>query len=351
MKTHSLIAAVLLACTPGFTRSAFAQDPNAAQPAPAAAGTSSLATRVFRVPPDFLSRGKGVKIEVEAPADPFAAAPPPNAGPGPARLVLESLGVSFADVGAEATFDRGSCRLVVKNTVERLDVVETLVASMGGGQSVREGLVHLEAFSLPPVAARKALIAHPKEAALYAWLDAEMTKQDSGVRLERDSVTRVRGGQRSKTEGIDEYAYPTEFDPPQIPQTISLPVGATGSVLPGTEKVFAPWPITSTTPTSFEYRNTGWTVETELTFMEDGKSVDVNLAPVNTRVAATVRWGLPGEIFQPVFETQRCLTQVSMLIGQPSLVSTFSPPVNTGVPGGNKDDRVWLLFVTVTVPK
>ena len=350
MNTKSLIAAVLLACTPGFTHSAFAQDPNAAPPVPAAAGTSALETRVFKVPPDFLTRGKGGDEKVEAAADPFAAAPAPKISPDEARQALESLGIQFLAEGSTASFDEKSGRLVVKNLADQLDTVEVLVSGLDPGL-VREGLVHLEAFSLPPLAARKALIAQPKEAALYAWLDAEMAKKDSIVRLERDSVTRVRGGQRSKTEGIDEYAFPTEFDPPQIPQTISLPVGATGSVVPGTEKVFAPWPITSTTPTSFTFRSTGWTVETEVTFMEDGKSVDVNLAPVNTRVAATVRWGLPGEVFQPVFETQRSLTQVSMRIGQPTLVSTFSPPVNTGVPGGNKDDRVWLLFVTVTVPK
>ena len=40
-----------------------------------------------------------------------------------------------------------------------------------------------------------------------------------------------------------------------------------------------------------------------------------------------------------------------MPVGQPALVSTFSPPTNTGVPGGNKSDRVWLLFVTVTRPQ
>ena len=265
--------------------------------------------------------------------------------------MLKFLGVKFDAANSTASFDAKSSLLTVKNTADQLDLVETIVGQLGGLGIIQEGLVHLEAFSLPPLAARKALIAHPKEAALYAWLDAEMEKKDSGVRLERHSVTRVRGGQRSKTEGIAEYPFPTEFEPAQIPQTISLPAAATGTAVPGGEKVFAPWPVTSTIGNAYTVRNLGWTAEMELTFSEEAKTVDLNIAPESSRLAAIVPWGLTGEIPQPVFETQKCTAQISMPTGQPALVSTFSPPVNTGVPGGNKDDRVWLLFVTVNLPQ
>ena len=342
MKTKLPRIALLFVLTFGSVASSPAQN----APGTPAQGNVILSTRSYRVSPDFLLWGK-TPANPAARVDPFAAAAPPVAGT--ARTVLETFGISFTTAGSSADFDKNSSRLIVKNTAEQLDMVEAIVAQVS--TQVLEGLVHLEAFSLPPLAARKALIAHPKESALYAWLDAEMTKPASGVRLERHSLTRVRGGQRSKTEANDEHPYPTEFDPPEIPQTISLPVAAAAHAVPGGEKVFAPWPLTFTVGRAFATRNVGWTAEIELTISKDGKTADVNLAPENSRLVATMKYGLTGEIQQPVFETQKCNAPVTTLLGQPALVSTFSPPLTTGAPGGNTDDRVWLLFVTVNVPR
>lgn len=309
--------------------------------APQGPENPGLQTRVFRVPADFLSKG-----DTSAP-DPFASGPPVKRD---AVTVLKSLGISFAAPGSTVTYSPNTSRLVVRNTLEQLDLVESVV-SASFINPVQQGQVHLEVFSLPPLAARKALMAHPKETELYAWLNAETAKQDGTVKLERHSITIVRGGQKSKTEGIDTIPYPTEFDPPRSPQNISLPVAATSTTTPAGDATFAPWPRTGITPQSIEYRNAGNTFEVELTFGEDGRTVDLNLAPETSRRVGTVKWGLLGEVYQPVFETQKCSAQVSDLVGQPILVSTFSPPVNTGVPDGNKVDRTWLLFVTVKKPE
>lgn len=350
MKTKSLLSAALLALIPS---AGYAQN-TPAPAAPTAGNATSLFTRVFIVPPDFLSRGKGGTTDQDAGADPFATPTPvPTPAPTsrPAKRILESLGVSFDAVGSSAEFNGANSRLIVKNTRDQLDSIEILLTGLFASGTLREGLVLFEAFSLPPLAARKALIAHPKESALYAWLDSELVKPDTAVRMERHSVTRVRGGQRSKTEGINEHAFPTEFDPPQVPQTISLSVSPASTAIPGTDKVFPPWPFTSTTPSDFRVRNLGWTVEVELTFSEDNKTADLNIAPENSRLVASIPYGLLGEIPQPVFETQKCTLQLTAQVGQPALASTFSPPVNTGVPNGNTDDRVWLLFVTVNRPQ
>ena len=89
----------------------------------------------------------------------------------------------------------------------------------------------------------------------------------------------------------------------------------------------------------------------ELTFLDGLKSVDLNLAPETTRRVGIAKFGLREDVYQPIYETQKCSAQASGLIGQPMLVSTFSPPVNTGVPGGNKVESTWLLFVTVKEPE
>lgn len=214
-----------------------------------------------------------------------------------------------------------------------------------------DAILLLEVFSMAPATARKALIAYPKEGALHTWLDASLEKNDSGVKLERTSALRTRSGQRGSTASTDDYPYGTEADPPQIPQTISLPAGATDTPVAGGERKFPAWPVTPRTPNSYLFRNLGWTSDAEIIISADNKTADVALSSDMVRVLARVPQGLHGEISMPVFESVKCTTHISAPVGQPALVSSFSPPVNTGVPGGNKEDRVWLLFVTVTLPQ
>lgn len=302
---------------------------------------AALQTRVFQVPPGFLSSR-------ETPArDPFASGPPAKPS---IQEVLESMGISFDARGSSVTYDAAASRLVLKNTLEQLDGLESILAAAFVNPG-RQGHIHLEIFSLPPLAARQALISHPRESALYAWLEAQAANKDGPVRLEHHSVTLVRGGQKSVNEAIDEIPRGTEFSPPRIPQDLGLPVAPVSTTSPGGGAVFAPWPRAGTTPQSIEFRNTGHTLEVELSFGNDGQTVDLNLAPQTSRRIGMVKWGLLEEIQQPVYETQKCSAQVSNLTGQPTLVSTFSPPLNTGVPGSNTVDRTWLLFVTVTKPE
>jgi hypothetical protein len=348
MKTRIPFAAALAGLALGALLCQ-AQTPEATPPVPsapaAATGEKSqtLETRTFKVPPDFLSKGSG-------PADePFASGtsgPPPKPN---AKTVLEQLGITFDTPGSTASFNPKISLLQMTNTAEQLENVETIL-SQGCHLVIPQGLVHLEVFSLPPLTARKALIAHPKEADLYAWLDAELAKPVPIVRLERHSITFVRGGQEAKTEAIDEIPHPTKFDAPKVPQSIGLTVAAAPSAATG-NATYAPWPHTGPKPDSFETRHAGDTFEVELTIMDDLKSVDLNLAPETIRRLGIAKFGLQEDIYQPIYETQRSTGQASGRLGQPILISTFSPPVNTGVPGGNTVDRTWLLFVTVTTPQ
>ncbi len=357
MKTFLPFAATLAALVLGF-QPCPAQPPGAPtsppiprapanppiQAEPKAADIPGLPTRVFRVPADFLSKG-GTPAR-----DPFASGLPAKPD---AQSVLKSLGISFAAPGSTATYSPDTSRLVVRNTQEQLDLVESVMEATFGSATnpVQEGQVHLELFSMLPLTARKTLIARPKEAELYAFLESTAAKQDGTVQLEQYSMLVVRSGQKSKVWAITEVPYATESSLPQIPQHLSLPVAATGTATPSGDAAFAPWPRTGITPQSIELRTTGLTFEVELTFTKDGRIVDLNLAPETSRRIGTVKWGLLEEVHRPVFETRRISAQVSNFTGQPILVGTFSPPVNTGVPGGNTVDRTWLLFVTVKKPE
>lgn len=235
----------------------------------------------------------------------------------------------------------------------------------------------------------------PKSAQLYAWIDAELEKEGSEVKLENLTMLKTRSGRRSKVEALDEFPYATEFDPPQIPQSMgigmpapALPAVVTPADLPApaptppppmlpaepvkpaagpqgdpsvpgaqggagaceTAKL-QPWPHTVTTPTSFSIRNTGTTLELELYLTEDGKSADINLAPDISRLAGLIPMSPSGEVLQPVFETTKQSSQVLARIGNPTFVGTLSQPVATGAMGGNTESRTRLLFITVTAPR
>ena len=95
-------------------------------------------TRIYKVPPDFLSMG-GSDAAAPAPAsaDPFAA----NAGGGAAASgliqrksaldILKAQGIPFPE-GASAVFNQVTSQLIVKNTQPNLDLVEAFVDSIRG---------------------------------------------------------------------------------------------------------------------------------------------------------------------------------------------------------------------------
>ena len=219
----------------------------------------------------------------------------------------------------------------------------------GKQRPVPETLLRLEAFSLPPAAARKALLTHSKETELYSWLDAELARKDSGVILENLSTLRVRSGQRDKNEAVMEFPQGNEYDPPQIPQTMSLPLNGAPTPIPGTDSVYPPWPFTSTTASGIGTKMLGWTIEAEVTVGEDGKGADVNLTPELTRVVGKLLFGVNQDIVQPVYEVQRFNGLVYADLGQPALVCTFTPATGTEIAGANTSDRVWFLFSTVNL--
>ncbi len=255
---------------------------------------------------------------------------------------------------------------------------------------VKEGVVRVEYFSLPTASARKVLRQFKKQDDLYAWLGAELEKDKAEVKLERLSILRVRGGQRSKLEEIAEFPYPTEFDspqaeaahpnivpkpenpppptpapapgtpaappaPPQKPAGAGTPGDSGSAGIPGAPGTSASAPVPSpgasvpavSTPTSYVFRNTGWTIEMELTFGEDGKTLDINLAPERIRLRGMFPQNTAGDCAQPGFETGKLTTQILTTVGKPTLTGTISPPKNTGAPNGNQQERTWFLFLTV----
>ena len=161
--------------------------------------------------------------------------------------------------------------------------------------------------------------------------------QKKGVDLLSAPRVTTKPGQRAVIEIIREFRYPTEFDPPQIPQTFGNQNGGGGGGGAGvTINLPGSFPVTPTTPTAFETRNTGVTLEVEPNLGPDGYTIDLNLVPQVVEFEGFINYGspissssislltgapvttvlTPNVINQPIFSTRKVTTSVSVFDGQ-----------------------------------
>ena len=168
--------------------------------------------------------------------------------------------------------------------------------------------------------------------------------QKKGVDLLSAPRVTTKSGQRAMIEIVREFRYPTEFQPPQIPQTVGAVKtdsgGLTGDLIPLGNNSSVP--VTPTTPTHFETRNTGVTLEVEPVVGPDGVTIDLNLVPQVVEFEGFINYGspilapsssflntvtgglinspqsvlTPNVINQPVFSTRKVTTSVSVWDGQ-----------------------------------
>ena len=165
--------------------------------------------------------------------------------------------------------------------------------------------------------------------------------QKKGVDLLSAPRVTTKSGQRAVIEVIREFKYPTEFDPPQIPQNVGSGFnnGGGGSINPFTGLLSGgssqgSFPVTPTTPTAFEVRNTGVTLEVEPVVGPDEYTIDLNLVPQVVEFEGFINYGspiqttstdalgrstvnviTPNVINQPIFSTRKITTSVSVYDG------------------------------------
>ena len=163
--------------------------------------------------------------------------------------------------------------------------------------------------------------------------------QKKGVDLLSAPRVTTKSGQRAVIEVIREFRYPTQFQPPQIPQTVG---NVSGTSVVGTSTGASSVPVTPTTPTAFETRNTGVTLEVEPVVGPDGVTIDLNLVPQVVEFEGFINYGspilapatsflntitggvvsspqsviTPNVINQPVFSARKVTTSVSVWDGQ-----------------------------------
>lgn len=125
-------------------------------------------------------------------------------------------------------------------------------------------------------------------------------------------VVHSLSGDKATVETIDEILYPTQFQPPQMPQNITLT--SSDTVLDDLN--------ISACPTGFEKRNAGVTVEYEAVVRPGGKWINVNIQPQHVvfqgneqfEVGKTVK--IDAVLAQPKFFTTKVSTSLLVRNGQ-----------------------------------
>ncbi|MFT5904538.1 MAG: general secretion pathway protein D [Cryomorphaceae bacterium] len=142
-----------------------------------------------------------------------------------------------------------------------------------------------------------------------------------------------RSGERATIEIIREFIYPTEYEPPELPQSVGVGGGLGGDGNGGNQggNIF---PVTPATPTAFETRNTGVTLEVEPILGEDGYTIDLTFKPEIVEFEGFINYGSPiqspgtdalgnpitititeNRIEMPVFSTRRVNTSLTIYDG------------------------------------
>jgi len=172
--------------------------------------------------------------------------------------------------------------------------------------------------------------------------DASATKSDTILRqrvgalmkagkaqLIENQMLVARSGEKATTESVREFIYPTEYEPAETPSTVKIEKSAEATA-PLKDLATGP------TPTAFETRNLGSTLEIEPTVGDNNTMIDVRLMPELVYHVENTIWSKwkdkrgQSDIQMPVFYTLRLNTAATVANGKPCLLGALSPKDQKG---------------------
>jgi general secretion pathway protein D len=192
--------------------------------------------------------------------------------PGAARIFGSGAGEPSVDTATRSMTDglRGSGPVIGKASIDQL-------LSLSKGQDVPSAT-----SSSPSAFKLLGVLTDPQlEATLYALA------QKKGRDVLASPTILAKSGQKSNVHVVREFPYPTEFDPPEIPQNVGNLAQGGNQATYGISVV----PIIPTTPTTFEVKEIGTVLEVEPVISDDGRTVELSIAPSHTEFDGFVDYG------------------------------------------------------------
>jgi hypothetical protein len=159
----------------------------------------------------------------------------------------------------------------------------------------------------------------------------------------------AKSGQKATSESHLEYIYPTEQEPPEVPNSVKVP-----------DKVTTPEDVrimelmrTPNTPTSFEPQNLGGSLEVEPTLGNSSREIDIRLSWEIVDHEGEKAWmeykdsiNNTYKIETPKFYVKRVSTSFTTINAGYALVATVNPQDEKGV---RDPERTWLVFAKCEV--
>jgi general secretion pathway protein D len=159
--------------------------------------------------------------------------------------------------------------------------------------------------------------------------------QKKGTDLMTAPSVTAKSGQKATIEIIREFIYPTEYEPPELPNSVGQTNGNFGGGIGGLGGGGGgSFPVTPATPTAFDMRPTGVTLEIEPTIGENDFVIELRFIPQIVEFEGFINYGSPiqspstdalgnpvvsiiteNRIEMPVFSSRKVDTQLTIYDG------------------------------------
>ena len=171
-----------------------------------------------------------------------------------------------------------------------------------------------------------------------AWATAQRMIAGGEATLVANLILKGEAGKLLLQSSVEEVRYPTEFDPPHLPQNVPKE-----KIL----EVLKNWPVVGITPTAFETRHVGTTLELNATVSDDGEWISAEVTPQHVRLlrmdkfdAGTMPSGEHLTVEQPQFLSLKNSLKMHLRLGQRTLVGVHK------LPGEENKMELFLLRIT-----
>lgn len=216
-----------------------------------------------------------------------------------------------------------------------------------------------EVFSLSEAEAAQSQRDSQTDRELYARMVTGLEKGE--VKQEKLLAIRSLAGQKATVDHVSEFIFPTEFEPPELPNQIggffesskddekmSDLAGDLAKLRKGAGWHEGNFPVTPATPSAFTTSKLGDSLEVEAALGAEVGFVSLRFAATHLSLKGADLWGQGlSEANMPRFEEQKLQSSLSLKGGEPSLLGTVSPSPSTRKE--DKESRVWFAFVTASV--
>lgn len=174
-----------------------------------------------------------------------------------------------------------------------------------------------------------------------AWTKVQQMIERDEATLVANLAIRGEAGVKMVAQSVEEVRYATEFTPPQLPERIPKEKPL---------EFLKNWPHVGITPTAFETRNVGATLELKATVSNDGQWISMEVQPAHVRLLRFVKIEagiLPsGErlsVEQPYFSSLRNTLTMHVRAGQRVLLGMHKIPT--------EENNLELFFLRVRVQR